>query len=449
MALRSTRRILVAGALLFIAFAIYGSLVPLRSRHLTFNEAIAQFRALRFTPFAFASKTDTLSNFALFLPIGFLSTGAIVAGRSRLTSAMAVPMVVLVAGALSVSIEFAQIFIPGRTASLNDVASETAGALCGAIGWVVFGPLVSAWMAGFAPSRTTSSDLTRRLLTVYAAVWLVLGLLPFDVTIRPAELAEKFRMDRIRVDPLRGGPATAGPLIVSSALLSIPIGALGALGWPRPRRSAAAARGTLAASAAVTLVECCQLFIFSRTASVDDVIGGVIGAAIGAHWAARMQAVHDQAESRLQLWSLAVLAFWLGMIFFRQWSPFDFHVTGDMFRGRSPALLQVPFRNYYWANPFDALAQAIIKVFLGLPVGALLMLAFRPAPSSAWRWLQLSVAVGAGFAIFACVEIGQLFLPSRYPDGTDIGLGTLGVFLSAWGTRLVQSARGSAEDSST
>ena len=45
-----------------------------------------------------------------------------------------------------------------------------------------------------------------------------------------------------------------------------------------------------------------------------------------------------------------------------------------MFRERSPALLAVPFRNYYWANPFDALGEAITKILLGLPVGVLLTL---------------------------------------------------------------------------
>lgn len=442
----TTRRLLAAGALLAVGFAVYGSLVPLDVQHMTFREAVALFRALRYTPFAFASKTDFLSNVALFLPIGFLSTGAIAAGRSRLVGLLMVPIVVLFAAGLSLSIEFAQIFIPDRTASLNDMANETAGAIVGAIAWVIAGPMVTGWMAGFAPAKTTSTDLARRLLTAYAAVWLMLGLLPFDVTIRPAEIAEKFRLGRIHLDPLHGGVLAAAPVIVSTALLALPIGALAALGWPRPRRSAAPAQGTLAATAVVVLLEACQLFIFARTASVDDVIGGAIGATTGAHWAARMQGRPHSASTGLRLWPLAVLAVWIALILVRHWSPFDFEVTGDMFRQRSPALLQVPFRNYYWANPFEALAEAITKIFLGLPVGALLMLTFRPSRSAVGRLLQWSVVACAGFALFAGVEVGQVFLPSRYPDGTDIVLGAFGVCASAWGTRLVQAAGRAASD---
>src|SRR6185295_3573198 len=50
--------------------------------------------------------------------------------------------------------------------------------------------------------------------------WLVLGLLPFDITIRPAELAQKFRAGRIHVTPLYGGPRAASQVIVSTALLA-------------------------------------------------------------------------------------------------------------------------------------------------------------------------------------------------------------------------------------
>ena len=87
----TTRRLLAFGALLAVGFAIYGSLVPLHVRPLAFAEAVREFRALRLVPFAVESKTDLLSNFALFLPIGFLATGAIAAGRSRPGVFMAIP----------------------------------------------------------------------------------------------------------------------------------------------------------------------------------------------------------------------------------------------------------------------------------------------------------------------------------------------------------------------
>jgi hypothetical protein len=40
-----------------------------------------------------------------------------------------------------------------------------------------------------------------------------------------------------------------------------------------------------------------------------------------------------------------------------------------MFRERAPALFDVPFRSYYWLNPFNALGEALTKILLGVPVG--------------------------------------------------------------------------------
>jgi len=54
----------------------------------------------------------------------------------------------------------------------------------------------------------------------------------------------------------------------------------------------------------------------------------------------------------------------------------------------------------------------------------------------------------AGATIFGVVELGQVFLPSRYPDGTDVLLGTFGTCCGALGTRLVLSGAGVASSTS-
>jgi glycopeptide antibiotics resistance protein len=321
------------------------------------------------------------------------------------------------------------------------MANETMGAVAGALLWMAAGPIVTRWVGGFAPSAGTSSDLARRLLTAYAAVWLVLGLLPFDVTIRPAELAQKFRAGRIHITPLYGGPRAASQVIVSTAILAAPIGALAALGWPRARQAAAWSAGALSGAAAIAGLELCQVFIFSRTASMDDAIGGAIGASAGAvlAWRLSRSGQDVSSTSAVRLWPVPVLLLWLLVIAIRHWSPFDFVVTGDMVRSRWPAMMQVPFRSYYWANPFGALGEAITKVFLGLPVGILLALAVPVQRSRFLRLARMALVILIGLAIFTAVEVGQMFLPSRYPDETDILLGVFGAWLGAAGAGLVLS----------
>jgi len=65
------------------------------------------------------------------------------------------------------------------------------------------------------------------LLGGYVAVWLLLGVLPLDFTIRPQELAEKFRAGRIVLQPF-GGPATLADNI-GILLMALPVGAFGVL----------------------------------------------------------------------------------------------------------------------------------------------------------------------------------------------------------------------------
>src|SRR6185436_19055096 len=174
---------------------------------------------------------------------------------------IAVAVVVACAFALSIGIEFAQLFVPMRTASLNDITNETAGACIGALAWLLAGPVVTRWISGFTPATSARSDLARRVLTAYAAVWVVLGLLPLDITIRPAELAEKYRQGRVHVTPLYGGGLTAMTAILGTGLLAVPIGALAALGFPHARRSTSASEGALAGAAVIAGMELCQLFV--------------------------------------------------------------------------------------------------------------------------------------------------------------------------------------------
>ncbi len=199
--------------------------------------------------------------------------------------------------------------LPTTTSSTKRPAPRS-----GALAWLPLGGLVVGWLQSLAPATGSRTEMARRVLTAYyAAIWLLLGLLPFDVTIRPAELAEKFRMHRIRLVPLHDGLLGGSEVIASTALLAIPIGALAALGWPRSRRVPHAIYGALAGALVVAALEFCQLFVFSRTATVDDVIGGSIGAGVGAWLATRLAGTNgsDTAPARLKLWPLALLLAWV------------------------------------------------------------------------------------------------------------------------------------------
>jgi VanZ family protein len=186
----SRRLILLALAGVFVAFAAYGSFVPLRWRPVPLAEAIEQFRQTPFVLPMHASGSDFVTNVLLFVPIGFFLLGA-TAGRSRSLAALCFVPVVMLGLALSVAIEFGQIFVSGRTPSWNDVFAETLGGGLGALAWAVVGTAVVDWLAVLLHSDS-QSDRVFRLLGAYTALWIILGLQPFDFTIRRRSWRKSF-----------------------------------------------------------------------------------------------------------------------------------------------------------------------------------------------------------------------------------------------------------------
>ena len=126
--------------------------------------------------------------------------------------------------AVSVAIEFAQIFVHGRTPSWNDVVAESLGGGIGAVVWLAVGSAVVEWMAELFRSES-EADRVYRILGAYVGVWTILALLPFDFTVRLEELGEKFRAGRIVFEPFPTGWTLrdAG----GTLLMAIPLGAFG------------------------------------------------------------------------------------------------------------------------------------------------------------------------------------------------------------------------------
>jgi glycopeptide antibiotics resistance protein len=439
-----TRRLvllLLAG--LFIAFAAYGSFVPLRLRPMTLAEGVNRFVTTPFIPIAKASGSDLVTNVLLFVPIGFFLLGG-TASRSR-TAALVLWLPVLVACiALSVGIEFGQVFIVGRTASWNDVFAESLGSVVGCLGWLVCGNQVVDFLAPIVSSESRT-DRAFRLFGAYAALWILLGLVPFDYTMRPQEIAEKFRHGRIVLEPFGAGSTVED--VIGTWLMAIPLGVFGVLAAVHLRAPRPIATALGLGIAVAVGIEAIQVLAVSRTADVTDVAMNALGVTTGVFASSRwMGRVHDDARQEgVRLWPVAALLVWCLVVMARHWSPFDFVADGAFVRSRIPMLLRVPFYSYYWSNALDAFTEATTKALLGIPVGALLQATWTPKSREA------SVAQAAGITIlaggfFLIIELGQLLLPSRTPDQTDIYIGTLGAVVGMVAVRLLMRRLQAAGD---
>ncbi len=412
------------GGLLYLAFVVYGSLVPLDFRAMPLDQAIAQFKEVPFLSLGIGSRADWVANLLLFIPLTFLWTGALAHGRGLMAGILASLLVLTSAVALCLGIEFTQQFFPPRTVSQNDIFAETLGAVLGIAAWWAVGARWMAWYDGWHQAKAPA-ELTERLAWAYLLVVFAYGVLPLDLTISGVEIFHKWREGKLNLIPfaaLPGDLAYAVYELASDTLLWLPP----ALLW-RLRAGRSAGKAWKMAFGAVVLLELLQLFVYSRVSDVTDLFTGALGAWAGAWLGGRLMGGHGPLSAKPPQqrvppgmnWLPLVLALvWIGVLCVVFWYPFNFHTEGAFLRERLDFLDRVPFETYYYGTEFRAVTEVFHKLLFFAPLGALL--AWFVAGLS-WRWR--SYGSMAAFLVLVAtplgIELGQVLLPEKHPDTTD------------------------------
>jgi glycopeptide antibiotics resistance protein len=453
---RFGRRFYALAALAFGLFAVYGSLVPLDFKPRPFGQAIDEFTVILLSPLSFDSRTDFVTNILLFVPLGYLWLGALLADRRGWVGRVAAAVSVIVCCfALSVTVEFSQIFFVGRTTALSDIVGETLGSIVGVAIWLAAGNVLTTWARDLFIQRERTA-LLERLLLAYSVVFIVSQLLPLDLTISLGELAQKYRHGNIVLVPFGYVYASWFDRLwdyFGDVALNAPLGAAAVLVWADGRRRrplAALAIGV----AVVGLIEFAQVFVASRIADVTDVLTGSIGVALGV-WLATSTSARDPSSTsrtlsgdRVALLARVGMAVWFAALLSYHWHPFNFTLDADRVVEGVKELRSPPFSSYYVGSEFHAFTEMARKSLLAFPLGVLFRIAWRDRDRAASRHLRTAVAVLGGFVLLLGIEIGQIFLPTRVPDVTDAMVGEFGALAGFWITGLLASAhkRGSRYD---
>jgi VanZ family protein len=413
-------------------FIVYGTMLPF-----DFSASGEQVREklgrLAEHPWRVGSRTDVISNVLLFMPWGFLL--AIWRAGRKASFVAAVVLAVVTGAALSAAVEVGQLFAPSRTTSFVDLATNTLGSTLGAlIGW----PSALRIWPGL-------SDRIRRLVAVRpmaacalatAAGLVFAGLAPFDVSLDVGDLKAAVAKAR----PIPFGPPLRGPTpppepwswageFLSWAL----VGGLAALaaresGW----RGARALGVVVAISGALGLaIEAVQVVIPSRAIDMTSVVLALLGSAVGA------SVVGRSASGSARRWILPALGIWGAIVALSALTPPDFAWP-------DPPLLRperfVPFWSYYNRTSVADLADLLGQVLSFVPAGALL------AAHSARRSLAGAALIGLGCG--AVLEFGQIFLPGRTAELTDVLASAVGAGMGwglwRWGESLRSSSQGVA-----
>lgn len=370
---------IVYAALVYLGFVIYGSLVPLDFRPVPWEQAVARFGDIPYLNLGIASRADWVANILLFIPLAFF-WNAVLAPRRSVAGGIMVSLL-LMAGcvALSIGIEFSQIFFPPRTVSLNDILAEAIGTLLGVLLWWAAGRRFTRWLPGWL-STGLNGGWPGRLLYTYLVGLFAYSLLPLDLTLSPVEIFHKWREGRVMLIPFGYQFANLAQAIyglLSDVAIWVPAGLL----YRIHNRARSQVRLWLVLVAAAALLEGLQLFVYSRVSDVTDIFTAGVGAALGI-WMARhagqaeISAQRDTVSQSV-IWFAATLA-WIAVLMTVFWYPFDFRTDGGFVRERLALFGKVPFETYYYGTEFRAATELLHKLLFFMPLGALLALALRP-----------------------------------------------------------------------
>ena len=422
------RRLYALAAIALATFTLYSSTVPFDFSALPMDIAWERFRDRAIVAdWSRLSRTDALANALLFVPFGFVLTGALIAGRrSRLGKWLAPPVALTIAVAVSSLAEFLQIFLSERIPSNSDIAAQFAGAALGVSIWLVAGDAMSTWLHDTVTARR--DDRLSRLLLGYAIAWTFVSLAPFDITVDIGDLAARVRSGQVALLP-PGGEVNAWDVFVE-VLSAVPLGAF-FVSWTGRQMLALAH-----AAIWIGCVEAGQVFVMSHSAMGLDAILGIAGASIGLLARRRLDAVvtpePESDGTSVYLPGLAFTLLWCAVLAAYHWRPYAFTFDEDAIRSKLASMSLIPFAAYRAGSYLNALSDFVTKMALALPLGIAIGLAVRRPMTGPLVLMSMVLAS----AFFGMLEAGQFLLPARYPDITDvlIGLGgTLsGVVIVRW-----------------
>lgn len=439
MVLSSTPRIVWLTTLLYTAFVIYGSLVPLEASYIEFDLAWQKFQSIPYLQLGLQSRSDWVANGVLFFPLAYLWLTALTLNRrpGTISSVFLIALISITGAFLSALIEFTQLYFPQRTVSQNDVIAETIGAILGSLAWYATHIHFVSWIDRWS-QESSASDRWRDILVLYISGLVFYAVMPLDLYLSPVELYHKWQEGRINLIPLATTSKGAFLIIyeiVTDIAIWIPVPML----WSKYREFSPRKIWGLVLALAVG-IEFFQLFVYSRTSDITDIFTAGIGAAIGLRLLRHFTHQHTFEANRVGFssvgWAPAMwlTLIWLCVLLVAFWYPFNFQIQREYVSSTLDGFLSVPFSTYYWGSEYRALTELLRKILLMIPLGILIGLTAEKLVGSALNNFWVKLLWLAGIFVVFILELGQVLLPDRTGDITDAILGCIGLLIGqrAW-----------------
>lgn len=421
-------------AVLFAGGLAYGSWLPFRFVAVSVGEAQGQFAEVLREEVSWNSRSpDVAINVLITVPFAFSCMGALLLGARRFLWAIpAVALTLAVCLALSVAVEFGQLWISGRVASLRDIAAQLVGASAGCVLWILAGPPLARRLDEFLRTREPG-DRFVWLLNAYVVGLAVWSLLPFDVVSSPMQIVRKFQRGQIEIVPFTFQFRTVEKMwygLLVHAAMFIPVGVWAARAFLLRATGVRGFGAAIVVSFGYTLsVELAQLMIDSRYSTSTDVLCGTFGAALGVAGALYFTGERRRNAGRSTgagLWAALALA-WAALTAFVFWLPLTINDDPAFLRGRLKQFVDVPFRLMQRGSDVGAMFNSIRNFGWFVPLGALCAAAvMKGAKTEVGRVYASIAAMLFCLAVGLVIETGQIAIPGRTPDLTEVLIRTAG-----------------------
>jgi VanZ family protein len=404
----------VWAGVLFAAFVVYGSLVPLDFHPRPWVDAWGVFRSIPYLELSASHREDLVANLLLYIPITFLPAVALL--RAARPSARIVISVAIgtLSVMLAIAVEFLQIYFPPRTVSVNDMVAQSIGGMLGILlALAALGRASTVWrgvtFGGLRALRAT--------LYVYAVAYVVVSLLPYDFVLSQVEFSERLRATAAHWFLAPTTCTRVGLCAIkfgAEALATLPLGILLSM-LRRPTVSQSLAAGAVLGLA----IEGMQLLLVGGISQAASIATRATGMAAGVRLLPlctrhNFELVQRQARTIIGFAALpyvTVLAFVNGLF----GGPM---LNFEAALQRLPSVHFIPFYYHYYVAESAAFLSVLQAAFAYLPIGI-----------AVWAWREVEgngEARGASSAaliaasLAAAVEMGKLFVSVLHPDPTNV-----------------------------
>lgn len=397
--------------LLFMAFIIYGTLIPFSFCEL--EGCVAEnIHIISWSPFvdadgSRASTSDIVQNILLFMPFGFL--GMLAEKKSNISTLL---KITLSGALLSGFVETAQLITTDRTTSITDLITNTVGTLIGAM-VAQFSSLFLSKTLSLSQLQMMKQDRPLQLVLITGGIVIASTLQPFDFSLDFSSLKHNVK-NLLSTQP--GFPNTIKDELNVGFRFFLFGGALAY--WLRDKKIANYLLKSLVLSWGVGLaLELSQVIIKSRFTTIDDALLIIFSCFLGVLFVSFTKPIPMKGFLPPS-WIITTIIITACGAAMQNLSPFQAAYECKDFNW-------IPFYAYYERTTFVALSNFIESMLLYFPMGFVLQ------ANSKGKSISV-LAVILTFILAATIESFQSCIVGRYPDVTDIVGALSGSMFAGW-----------------